>query len=43
MSRPASLYDYLVPVDDSLEKLRSFFPEKLLLASLDLIDRECGE
>lgn len=28
-------------LDDSLEKLRSFFPEKLLLASLDLIDREC--
>ncbi|KAI0746022.1 hypothetical protein C8Q76DRAFT_607010, partial [Earliella scabrosa] len=29
--------------DDSLEKLRFFFPETLLLGALDLIDRDNGE
>ena len=30
-------------VEDSLEKLRFFFPENLVLAALDLIDRENGK
>ncbi len=34
------LYD---AVDDSIEKLRFFFPETLLLAALDLIDRDSGK
>ena len=33
----------MISVDDSIEKLRFFFPETLLLAALDLIDRDSGE
>ncbi|TBU61620.1 hypothetical protein BD310DRAFT_873047 [Dichomitus squalens] len=30
-------------IDESLEKLRFFFPETLLLGALDLIDRDSGK
>ena len=29
--------------DDNIHKLRFFFPDDLLLAALDLVDREKGE